>query len=227
MAYLLAVVGVLLVGAGYLLGSRRGRSRDEKLKADIVELNEKLVLAEHELLRLSSLDVVTRLHTQEHFQQFLENEWRRASRERHYVSAIMIEIDHFAAFTERQGKPDGNACLKSIADALKPLIHRPSDVLANYGGAGKFGIVLGGTDGKGAMVLAQRLRLAVAALNMRNPASTTSEFMTVSIGIASAVPDRAAAWQDIELIAAAERALARAKEAGRNVVSADTTSVAK
>ena len=77
------------------------------------------------------------------------------------------------------------------------------------------------------MVLAQRLRLAVAALNMRNPASPTSEFMTVSLGVASVVPDREAAWQDIDLIAAAERALARAREAGRNVVSADTTGVTK
>ena len=126
MAFVLAVVSVLLAGAGYLLGSRRGRSHEEKLKADLVELNEKLVLVEGDLLRRSSLDIVTRLHTQEHFQQRLEGEWRRASRERHYVSVIMVEIDHFAAFVARQGQQDGDACLKAIAGALKPLIHRPA-----------------------------------------------------------------------------------------------------
>jgi diguanylate cyclase (GGDEF)-like protein len=171
------------------------------------------------------MDVVTGLHTQEYFQQVLENEWRRASRERRHVSVIMMEIDDFAAFLERQGKPSGEACLKKIAGALKPLVHRPSDVIAHYGGLGKFGVVLGGTDSKGAMVLAERLRLAVSGLNMRNPASRTSEFITASLGVASAVPDREATWQDISLIAAAERALGRATEAGCNVVSADTTGV--
>jgi two-component system, chemotaxis family, response regulator WspR len=226
-AFGFAIFGVLLAGAGYWVGLHRGRGREAGLRAAIDERNEKVALLEHELLRRSSLDVVTGLHTQEHFQQILENEWRRASRERRHVSIIMIEIDHAAAFLERQSKMNGDACVKRIAGALKPLVHRPSDVLANYGGAGKFGVVLGGTDGKGAMILAERLRLAVTGLNMRNPESATSEFVTASIGLASAVPDREAAWQDIALIAAAERALERAKEAGRNVVSADTSGALK
>lgn len=227
MGFAFAMLGVMLAGAGYWVGLRRGGNREAGLRAEIDERNEKVALLEHELLRRSSLDVITGLHTQEHFQQTLENEWRRASRERKHVSVIMIEIDHAAAFLERQGKMNSDASLKRIAGALRQLIHRPSDVLANYGGAGKFGVVLGATDGKGAMVLAERLRLAIAGLNMRNPASATSEFVTASIGIASAVPDREAAWQDISLIAAAERALERAKEAGRNVVSADTSGVLK
>jgi two-component system, chemotaxis family, response regulator WspR len=225
-SFVLAALGAAVAGAAYLFGVRRGRGQVAGLKAEIDERSERIALLEHELLRRSSLDVVTGLHTQEHFQQVLENEWRRASRERRHVSVIMVEIDDFAAFLDKQGKPNSEAGLKKIAGALKPLVHRPSDVIANYGGPGKFGVVLGGTDSKGAMVLAERLRLAVAGLNMRNPASKTSEFITASLGIASAVPDREAAWQDISLIAAAERALGRAKEAGCNVVSADTTGVA-
>jgi two-component system, chemotaxis family, response regulator WspR len=223
----LAVLAVILAAAGYLLGLRRGRSGEGALRTQIDERNERVALLEHELLRVSSLDVVTGLHAQQHFQQFLENEWRRASRERQYVSVIMVEIDHFAAFLERHGKADVDACLKSIAGVLKPLIHRPSDVLANYGGPGKFGVVLGGTDSRGAMILAERLRLAVAGLKMRNPASPPGGSMTASVGVASAVPDREAAWQDIELIAATERALTRATEAGGNVVSTDTTATLK
>ena len=227
MTSVLAVLAVILAAAGYWLGLRRGRGGEAALRTQIDERNERVALLEHELLRRSSLDVVTGLHTQEHFQQFLENEWRRASRERQSVSVIMIEIDHFAAFLERQGKPDGDACLKSVAGALKPLIHRPSDVLANYGGPGKFGVVLGGTDEKrrndtGRPASARRRRVENAQSRI-----TTGDNLTASVGVASAVPDREAAWQDIELIAAAERALTRAKEAGRNVVSADTTALAK
>ena len=105
---------------------------------------------------------------------------------------------------------------------LKPMIHRAGDVIARYGGAGKFGIVLGGTDGKGAMVLAERLRTAVEHLQRPNPASPTTPLLTATLGVAAATPDREGAWQDIELIASAERALAQAREAGRNTVMLDT-----
>ena len=110
---------LLLVGAGYLLGSRRARSREVALKTTLDEQTEKLTLVEHELLRHSAIDPVTGLHTQQHFQEFLEREWRRASRERKSVAVIMIEVDHFRAFNERQGKPEGDACLKSVADAIE------------------------------------------------------------------------------------------------------------
>ena len=222
MAYVLAVLAALLVGAGYLLGSRRARSREDALKTTLDERTEKLTLVEHELLRHSAIDPVTGLHTQQYFQEFLEREWRRASRERRTVSVIMIEVDHFRAFNERQGKPEGDACLKAVADALKPIIHRPGDVIARYGGAGKFGIVLGATDSKGATVLAERLRAAVENMKKPNPASPSLPFLTASVGVAAAMPDREGAWQDIELIASAERALGQAREAGRNTVILDT-----
>lgn len=219
---MLALVGVLLVGAGYLLGSRRGRSREAALKTTLDERTEKLTLAEHELLRHSAIDPVTGLHTQQYFQEFLEREWRRASRERQFLSVIMIEVDHFRAFNERQGKPEGDACLKNVAEALKPLIHRACDVIARYGGAGKFGVVLGGTDSRGAMFLAERLRAAIEVLKRPNPASPATPFLTASLGVATVMPDREGAWQDIQLIASAERALAQAREAGRNTVILDT-----
>jgi diguanylate cyclase (GGDEF)-like protein len=221
-AYVLTLLAALLVGAGYLLGSRRARSREDALKTTLDERTEKLTLVEHELLRHSAIDPATGLHTQQYFQEFLEGEWRRASRERRMVAVIMFEVDHFRAFNERQGKPDGDACLRAVAEALKPMIHRPGDVIARYGGAGKFGIVLGATDGNGAMVLAERLRLAVENMKKPNPASPSLPFLTASVGVAAAMPDREGAWQDIELIAAAERALTQAREAGRNTVVLDT-----
>lgn len=222
MAYALAILAALLIGAGYLLGSRRARSREGALKTTLDERTEKLTLVEHELLRKTAIDPVTGLHTQQYFQEFLELEWRRASRERKSVAVIMVEVDHFRAFNERQGKPEGDACLKSVADTLKPMVHRAGDVIARYGGSGKFGIVLGGTDGTGALALAEYLRTAVERMQRPNPASTTSSILTASLGVAAATPDREGAWQDIELIANAERALAQAREAGRNTVILDT-----
>ena len=190
--------------------------------ATLDERTQQLTHVENELLHHAAIDPITRLHTQQYFQEFLEREWRRASRERRSVAVIMIEVDHFRAFNERLGKPEGDACLKSVADALKPIIHRPGDVIARYGGAGKFGVVLGGTDYKGALLLAERLRLAVEDMKQPNPASPSTPFLTASLGVAAITPDREGAWQDIELIASAERALARARESGRNTVTMDT-----
>ena len=92
-----------------------GPSREEKLQAAVEERDEKLILTENELLRHTAVDPVTGLHTQQHFQEFLEREWRRASRQRQFVSVIMIEVDHFRVFNDRQGKPEGDACLKAVA----------------------------------------------------------------------------------------------------------------
>jgi diguanylate cyclase (GGDEF)-like protein len=225
--YAFALLGVFLVCAGYFLGSRRGRSRERALRETLEEREHKLTMVEHELLRHTAIDPVTGLHTQQYFQEFLEREWRRASRERQPVSAIMIEVDHFRAFNDRQGKAEGDACLKTVAEALKPLIHRPGDVIARYGGSGKFGVVLGGTEAKGAMLLAERLRLAVEALRKPNPAAPATQILTATLGVAAITPDRGGAWQEIELIAAAERALAQGREAGRNTVMLDESVVSR
>ena len=88
----------------------------------------------------------------------------------------------------------------------------------------KVAIVTGASHGIGreiAMVLAERLRMAVEALRKPNPAAPASQILTASIGVAAITPDRDGAWQEIELIAAAERALAQAREAGRNTVMLD------
>jgi diguanylate cyclase (GGDEF)-like protein len=217
----LAVIAVALVGAGYLLGWFLSRRREAALKAALEERTEKLALVEQELRRHLAIDPVTGLHTQQYFQEFLEREWRRASRERQCLSVIMLEVDHFREYNERQGKSEGDACLKAVGDALKPHIHRPSDAIARYGGAGKFGIVLGGTDSRGAMLLAERLRGVIESLKKPNPASPSIPVLTASLGVGTMIPDREAAWQDIQLIASAERALAQAREAGRNTVMLD------
>jgi PleD family two-component response regulator len=75
------------------------------------------------------------------------------------------------------------------------------------------------------MVLAERVRTAVEQLQKPHPASPTSSIVTLSIGVAAMMPDREGAWQDIELIAQAEKGLNHAKEAGRNRVSLEQTRV--
>lgn len=219
LAFALSLTAVLLLTAGYALGARRRRGREKALRTTVDEQSEKLSLIEHELLRRSNLDPVTELPTQQSFQEFLEREWRRAVREHLPLSLIMVEVDHFRAYNDRVGKPQGDACLKTVAEALRKSFRRPGDFLARYG-SGKFGVVLGSVGRDGAIVLAEGLRAAVEALKFPNPASATGPTLTLSVGVASTRPGRDAQWQDIELIATAERALTQAKEEGRNRIAA-------
>jgi diguanylate cyclase (GGDEF)-like protein len=218
LAIALSVCAILMLAAGLALGARRGRSREKALKTTIDEQNEKLTLVERELLRRSALDPVTELPSQLALQECLEREWRRAARDHMPLSLVMVEVDHFRAYNDRLGKPQGDACLKIVADTLKKSVRRPGDFLARYG-AGKFGVVLGGVGEEGAMVLAEMLRATVHALKFPNPVSATGPSLTLSVGVASVKPQREAAWQDIELIATAERGLSQAREAGRNRVA--------
>jgi two-component system cell cycle response regulator len=215
--FALGVIAVLLLAAGYALGARRAKGRERNLKSTIDEQGEKLNLVEHELLRRHNLDPVTQLPTQQSFQEFLEREWRRAVRDRLPLSLIMIEVDHFRAYSDRVGKPEGDACLKTVADTLKKSIRRPGDFLARYG-SGKFAVVLGSVGRDGAMALAETLRSSIEALKFPNPLSPTGPILTLSVGVTSVEPARDAAWQDIEVIATAERGLAQATESGRNRV---------
>src|SRR5581483_10907283 len=99
------------------------------------------------------------------------------------------------------------------AEAFSSLIRRPSDCVARYG-AGRFAVVLGGTPLSGALEVAETLRLAVQSLRLPHPASPTGTVVTISIGVASIQPLRDRAWQDLELIALAEKGLVQARGAG-------------
>lgn len=215
--WLLAALGLMLLATGYVLGSRMGRSRERALKLTLDERTEKLSFAENEVLRLAALDPVTDLPGQQHIQTFLEREWRRALRYGAPVSLIMIDIDHFRAYNERLGQEAGNACLKNVAAALRGQVHRAGDLVGRYGDEA-FAVVLGGMDVRGSLQLANRLQAAVNQLALAHPASPISSHITVSFGVATLMPARDAEWQDIELIARAERALSQAKQSGRNCI---------
>jgi two-component system chemotaxis family response regulator WspR len=214
----MALLAILLAIGGYAAGAWRSRLRERELTTALAERNEQLQAARAELARLSTLDGLTGLATPQHFQQFLEGEWRRASRELTPISLIMIDVDHFETYSQRLGHEAGSACLTRIATILRDAVGRPGDLVGRHGGE-RFVIVLARTDSDGVHTLAVKLRAAVEALEIPHPASPVAGYVTISLGIATAVPSRGATWQEIELVAAAERALADAKRLGCNRVA--------
>lgn len=216
LAGILLLIVVLAVG-GFLLGTRRSQRRERELTARLTERNEELQAARAELARLTSLDGLTRLASSDYFQQFLEREWRRALRELTPLSLMMLDLDHFKTYNERLGHQAGDDCLKRVATVLRDAVGRPGDLVARHGGE-EFIVALARTDAVGVQALATKLRTAIEDLQLEHPASPVAGHVTVSIGVVTAVPSRSVTWQEIELVAAAGRALAEAKRLGRNRV---------
>ena len=133
----------------------------------------------------------------------------------------MLDIDHFKLFNDTYGHQAGDECLKKVAAALRETIHRPTDLVARFGGE-EFVIVLGGTDLEGALTIARQAMENVKNLAVRHCASPTGEYLTISIGVATTFV--ALGMQESELIKSADLALYQAKAAGRNqIVAKDLT----
>ena len=231
-AWIIGVVGLIAVAAG--TGAHYSRTRVQELrgqlrrvKGQLDERGHQLEKATQTLHRLAGIDALTKLANHSHFQEFLRNEWRRALREATSLSIVMVDIDHFADYNDRLGHQAGDAALNKIGEALQAVVRRPGDLVSRYGGE-EFGIVLSRTDEQGAFKVAHKLCAAVEGLDIEHPDSPVSKRVTVSVGLAGATPAVESNWEELELVAAANRALAEAKQSGRNkiVTAADVNAAA-
>jgi len=148
-------------------------------------------------------------------------ELRRAQRLRMPLTVILFDIDHFKRINDTYGHPAGDACLRALAERLRPRIHRAGDILARYGGE-EFVIALIGVDAVNSAALAEELRASIQSLVVTFDNQTIR--FTASFGVVSAVP--LADSQVLDYVSAADRALYAAKNDGRNCVRTGTLTVA-
>ena len=193
--------------------------RDEAFRA-LEQSRAELAEANRTLKKLSSLDGLTGIANRRSFDETLQKEWNRAIRSEKSIGLIMLDIDFFKLYNDHYGHQGGDDCLKKVAQGLTSAIHRDTDFLARYGGE-EFSAILPDTDINGAVKVAEEMRLAVKEQNIAHAKSKVADIVSISIGVSAFIPQRGA---DPEvLIVAADQALYRAKENGRNRVETDTT----
>ena len=177
------------------------------------QLYQQLEVANRELKRLASLDGLTGIANRRRFDEYIEAEWRRMTREKMPLSLILCDIDYFKKYNDTYGHQAGDSCLRKVANALSFCIKRSVDLVARYGGE-EFAVILPNTTTAGASQVAEEIREFVNALKIPHAQSAVSEHVTLSLGVASMEPtlDTSPSM----LIATADAALYRAKGAGRN-----------
>lgn len=179
----------------------------------IAEMRDQLNQLNSELEALSQLDSLTQIYNRRTFNELAQQQWALAKRHQQPISALMIDVDHFKLFNDHYGHPAGDTCLKKVTQAIKSCLHRSADILGRYGGE-EFVVLLPETDAKGAMRVAQAISEALEHLALRHDVSPTTNFVTASIGGATCL--RTTGHDLEELIKNADRALYKAKRAGRN-----------
>ena len=183
-----------------------------------------------ELRRIALIDNLTGVANRRHFDETLDREWRRSRRSGQPLSLLMIDVDHFKGFNDRYGHPAGDACLRSLAQALTSVILRPADLVARYGGE-EFVVLLPRTPRAGAEHMALVIVEAISGLDIAHEASSTARYVTVSVGVAcydaeskcsvspSTVPRSSDDMRRFccleDLVHAADKALYSAKHSGR------------
>lgn len=166
------------------------------------------------MLRLAFIDSLTGLPNRRYYNQHVQKEWQHAMRHQYPLSIIMLDIDFFKNYNDAEGHTAGDKCLIKLARVLKLHFKRSEDIVCRYGGE-EFCVVAACNAEQG-VALAEKLRVAVEKRQLRHPNSPISRYVTLSLGVATAIPnDLITPGQLLDL---ADKALYRAKHNGRNRV---------
>jgi diguanylate cyclase (GGDEF)-like protein len=164
------------------------------------------------LRQISITDGLTGLLNRHYFEERLTEEIDRANRTRSHVSLLMVDIDGFKAFNDTHGHVSGDEALRLVSATVRGTV-RTMDIVARYGGE-EFAVILPETARAEAGAIAERIRREVEAIPHAVDGATVR--LTISVGVAEYPAD---ADSLRELILRADKALYRAKAAGKNRVA--------
>jgi diguanylate cyclase (GGDEF)-like protein len=185
------------------------------MRAEVERLEWELKTVHGRLERVARIDELTGLANRSHCEELLEQEIKRAVREKTSLSLLICEIDYFDEYAHRRNERQRDDSFARIAQAIEGVFRRAGDLVARYGTI-KFAIILPGTDAEAAARFGERVRKRVWDLCIPHESSQAAERMTISTGAATMIPNKLRSSAD--LVHAAEQALLRAHAAGHNRV---------
>jgi diguanylate cyclase (GGDEF)-like protein len=200
-ALALLVCVIILLFALYKKTRGEERRLENLVEKRTAELNKQRKMLE----RISLTDQLTKIPNRRNFDSRIETDWRIAIREGISISILMMDIDRFKTYNDTYGHQKGDVLLQAVAKAITQTINRPGDFAARWGGE-EFVVLLPNTDMNGAVKIAQSIRA-----NVEKGAK-----ITISIGVNTLIPTKASSLDGF--ISAADDALYKAKEMGRNRV---------
>ncbi|MEM7016150.1 MAG: diguanylate cyclase [Pseudomonadota bacterium] len=188
----------------------------QELQAQVDEQTHSLKIANQELEKISTQDGLTQLYNRRFFDTRLNEEYRRMQRQNEPLSLIMCDVDHFKIFNDTYGHQGGDECLKQVAAAIAQTVRRVHEVSARYGGE-EFAVILPHAPQEEAVIVAEKIRQAIADRNIPHEGSLTKPIVAMSFGVATMIPNNDG---DVaQLVRMADEALYESKENGRDRVS--------
>jgi diguanylate cyclase (GGDEF)-like protein len=195
------------------VSERTADLEQEIMRRAAVELA--LQAANEELEEIAYLDGLTQIANRRQFDSRLQQEWRRLQRDGLPLSLIICDIDYFKQYNDTYGHSEGDVCLRQVGQTIAGCARRAADLAARYGGE-EFVALLPNTPTDGAIQVAKVIQSQIKALQMPHAQSAVSDLVTLSFGIATIIPGDRNSPE--ELILRADRALYKAKQAGRDQI---------
>ncbi len=187
-------------------------------KKQIEITNQQLAAANQELEHLAKTDGLTQVMNRRFFQINLEEIWQDSLQQQLPVSLILCDVDFFKLYNDTYGHLAGDICLQKVAKAMQASASmEPRAIVARYGGE-EFVVILPHLEIGRATQVAEAMRSSIRQLKLPHSASKVADFVTLSIGVSTLIPQPHLSPRD--LIGQADQHLYHAKVNGRNQVVA-------
>jgi len=209
------LAGIEAGGDDYLIKPVTRGFLEAKIKAmqRIAKMHQQLSLLNSQLEERSETDSLTGLLNRRAFNEKVAQSLVEGRRHGKSSSLIMLDVDHFKLYNDTYGHTEGDRALKMIADSIKHVPRRESDIVARYGGE-EFVIFLPETELQGAITVSEAILSSITDQQLSHRSSPTASYVTASIGIATI--NTTMNEQLESLVKRADKNLYRAKDNGRN-----------
>jgi diguanylate cyclase (GGDEF)-like protein len=184
-----------------------------KIFIDVTKIN----ALNERLAALSITDELTKLNNRRSFLDYMDIIWKQSCRLSVPLSVLMVDVDYFKKYNDSRGHLEGDKVLVAIAQCMQKQLKRDTDFIARYGGE-EFVCLLPYIEKEDAVNFARELVQCVENMKIHHPMSELSNYVTISAGLASIIPDEHNS--PTRLLDEADKALYTAKHSGRNRVAA-------